>query len=66
MVTTVTLNDGIEIPQVGFGVFQIPLEETDAAVTTALAEGYSPHRHRAGLSERGGRRAGGREVRGPT
>ena len=37
MVTTVTLNDGIEIPQIGFGVFQIPLEETDSAVTTALA-----------------------------
>jgi len=40
MVTTVTLNDGIEIPQVGFGVFQIPLEETEAAVTTALEVGY--------------------------
>jgi len=40
MVTTVTLNDGIEIPQIGFGVFQIPLEETDAAVTTALEAGY--------------------------
>jgi 2,5-diketo-D-gluconate reductase A len=37
---TFTLNNGIEIPAVGFGVFQTPPEETVAAVETALAVGY--------------------------
>jgi 2,5-diketo-D-gluconate reductase A len=37
---TFTLNNGIEIPVVGFGVFQTPPEETVAAVETALAAGY--------------------------
>ena len=38
---TVTLRDGREIPQLGFGVFQIPPGSgTHAAVTTALAAGY--------------------------
>src|SRR6201985_1924841 len=36
----VRLNDGIEIPQVGFGVFQVPPDETQRAVETALASGY--------------------------
>ena len=35
-----TLNDGVEIPQLGFGVFQIPPEETAEAVTRALLAGY--------------------------
>jgi 2,5-diketo-D-gluconate reductase A len=34
------LNSGTTIPQLGFGVFQIPPEETAAAVTTALEIGY--------------------------
>ncbi|KUN23172.1 oxidoreductase [Streptomyces antibioticus] len=37
---TVTLNNGIEIPQLGFGVFQVPDPETAAAVTSALEAGY--------------------------
>ncbi|WP_326761673.1 aldo/keto reductase [Streptomyces phaeochromogenes] len=37
---TVTLNNGVEMPVLGFGVFQIPLEETEQAVTDALAAGY--------------------------
>ncbi|MEW1775566.1 aldo/keto reductase [Streptomyces sp. NPDC086777] len=37
---TVTLNNGVEMPILGFGVFQIPLEETEQAVTDALAAGY--------------------------
>jgi len=37
---TVTLNSGATMPQLGFGVFQVPLEETSAAVTTALEAGY--------------------------
>ena len=36
----VTLADGIEIPQVGLGVFQIPDEETQRAVEIALEAGY--------------------------
>ncbi|MEU6975505.1 MULTISPECIES: aldo/keto reductase [unclassified Streptomyces] len=39
-VPTVTLNNGVEIPQLGFGVFQVPDDETAAAVTTALETGY--------------------------
>jgi len=37
---TVTLNNGVTMPQLGFGVFQVPDEETTAAVTTALEAGY--------------------------
>jgi 2,5-diketo-D-gluconate reductase A len=37
---TLTMNNGLEIPQLGFGVFQIPQDETEAAVTTALQAGY--------------------------
>ncbi|MGW5118248.1 aldo/keto reductase [Streptomyces noursei] len=35
-----TLNNGVTMPQLGFGVFQVPDEETTAAVTTALEAGY--------------------------
>ncbi|MEV0283904.1 aldo/keto reductase [Kribbella sp. NPDC050820] len=34
------LNNGVEMPQVGYGVFQIPNDETATAVTTALEAGY--------------------------
>ena len=34
------LNDGNKIPQLGFGVFQIPPEETAKATAHALATGY--------------------------
>jgi len=36
----VTLNDGNTIPQLGFGVFQIPPAETERAVLHALTVGY--------------------------
>jgi 2,5-diketo-D-gluconate reductase A len=39
-VPNVRLSDGIDIPQLGFGVFQIPPEETQRAVEDALAAGY--------------------------
>jgi 2,5-diketo-D-gluconate reductase A len=39
-VPTVELNDGHAIPQLGFGVFQIPPEETAQAVRRALGVGY--------------------------
>lgn len=36
----VTLNNGIEMPILGFGVFQVGPEETQAAVAAALDAGY--------------------------
>jgi 2,5-diketo-D-gluconate reductase A len=39
-VPEIALNNGVAIPQLGFGVFQIPPEETVAAVRTALEIGY--------------------------
>ncbi|MCB8902068.1 MULTISPECIES: aldo/keto reductase [unclassified Streptomyces] len=36
----VTLNNGVEMPILGFGVYQIPPEDTERAVTEALAAGY--------------------------
>jgi 2,5-diketo-D-gluconate reductase A len=39
-VPNVRLNDGTRIPQVGFGVFQVPPDETQRAVEDALAAGY--------------------------
>ena len=35
-----TLHDGVEIPQLGFGTWQIPAEETQGRVEEALAVGY--------------------------
>uniref|UniRef100_UPI002694152B aldo/keto reductase n=1 Tax=Aeromicrobium choanae TaxID=1736691 RepID=UPI002694152B len=37
---TVTLNNDVEMPILGFGVYQVPPEETQAAVEAALAAGY--------------------------
>ncbi len=39
-IPNVSLNNGVQIPQVGFGVFLIPDSETKAAVSTALRAGY--------------------------
>jgi 2,5-diketo-D-gluconate reductase A len=39
-VPNVKLNNGVEIPQLGFGVFQISPQETVQAVTAALQGGY--------------------------
>ncbi len=39
-VPSIPLNDGTSIPQVGFGVFQVPADETERAVTAALEAGY--------------------------
>jgi 2,5-diketo-D-gluconate reductase A len=36
----IPLNDGRQIPQLGFGVFQIPPADTEAAVSRALEIGY--------------------------
>jgi len=39
-IPNITLNDGRTIPQLGFGVFQIPPDETARAVGAALELGY--------------------------
>jgi 2,5-diketo-D-gluconate reductase A len=39
-VPDVVLHDGVAIPQLGFGVFQVPPAETQAAVEEALETGY--------------------------
>ena len=39
-IPNVRLNNGVEMPILGFGVFQIPPEETEEAVATALEVGY--------------------------
>ncbi|MCZ2823170.1 MULTISPECIES: aldo/keto reductase [unclassified Modestobacter] len=39
-VPTITLNNGVQIPQLGFGVFQIKPEDTVEATRTALEVGY--------------------------
>jgi len=39
-VPMITLNNGVEIPQLGFGVFQIALDETVEATLAALEVGY--------------------------
>ncbi|SEG89154.1 2,5-diketo-D-gluconate reductase A [Actinacidiphila yanglinensis] len=36
----ITLNNGVAIPQLGFGVFQIDPKDTEAAVLAALETGY--------------------------
>ena len=39
-VPNIELNNGVSIPQLGFGVFQVPPEDTKVAVKTALETGY--------------------------
>ena len=39
-VPKITLNDGLEIPQLGFGTFQVPPEDTEKIVSQALEAGY--------------------------
>ncbi|MDX3853214.1 aldo/keto reductase [Streptomyces sp. AK02-01A] len=39
-VPKLTLNNGVTVPQLGFGVFQVSDQETTAAVTSALEAGY--------------------------
>lgn len=40
MTTTLTLNNGVRMPALGFGVFQTPPEETVSTVAEALRVGY--------------------------
>ncbi|CAL9625698.1 putative oxidoreductase_MSMEI_2347 [Streptomyces sp. enrichment culture] len=39
-VPPIILNNGVEMPQLGFGVWQVPDDEAEAAVATALEAGY--------------------------
>ena len=39
-VQQVTLNNGVLMPILGFGVYQIPADQTEQAVSDALAAGY--------------------------
>jgi 2,5-diketo-D-gluconate reductase A len=39
-VPTIELNNGVSIPQLGFGVFQVPPEDTEDVVVQALETGY--------------------------
>ena len=56
---TVTLNNGVEMPTLGFGVFQIPPEQTEQAVTDALDVGY---RHLDTAAAYGNEEAVGRAI----
>jgi len=58
-VPTVSLNNGVETPILGFGVFQIPAEETELAVVGALAAGY---RHLDTAASYGNEEAVGRAI----
>jgi len=56
-VATIDLGNSVSIPQLGFGVFQVPPEETKQAVLTALETGYrhidtaAMYRNEAGVGE---------------
>ncbi|GAB2750919.1 aldo/keto reductase [Kitasatospora kifunensis] len=39
-IPTITLNNGVAIPQLGFGVWQVPEDEAATAVRTAIETGY--------------------------
>ncbi|MGH3911910.1 MAG: aldo/keto reductase [Pseudonocardiaceae bacterium] len=39
-VPTMTLTNGVQIPQLGFGTFQVPPDDTERVVSTALEIGY--------------------------
>ncbi len=59
-VPNITLNNGVEVPVLGFGVYQIPPEDTEAAVATAIEVGY---RHIDTAAAYGNEREVGRAVR---
>jgi 2,5-diketo-D-gluconate reductase A len=39
-VPNLALNNGVQIPQLGLGVYQVPPRRTEAVVTAALETGY--------------------------
>jgi 2,5-diketo-D-gluconate reductase A len=56
-VPTITLNNGVELPQLGFGVFQVPPDEVVEPVARALTAGYrlidtaAAYRNEAGVGK---------------
>jgi 2,5-diketo-D-gluconate reductase A len=56
-IPSLALHDGVEIPQLGFGVFQVPPEDTQKVVEEALAAGYrhidtaAAYRNEAGVGK---------------
>ena len=58
-VPNVTLNNGVDMPILGFGVYQIPPDDTERAVTEALEVGY---RHIDTAAAYGNEEAVGRAV----
>ena len=36
----VTLNNGVKMPKLGFGVYQTPADETERCVSDAISVGY--------------------------
>ena len=36
----ITLNNGVKMPQLGYGVYQTPPEETERCVSEAIEVGY--------------------------
>ena len=63
-VPNITFRGDVEIPQLGFGVFQVPPAQTTEIATRALLAGYRHLDTAGGVPQRGGRRAGGPR-RGP-
>jgi 2,5-diketo-D-gluconate reductase A len=59
-VPTVTLNNGVQMPILGFGVFQVAAEETEKVVIDALAAGY---RHLDTAASYGNEEAVGRAIK---
>jgi 2,5-diketo-D-gluconate reductase A len=58
-IPTVTLINGVRMPILGFGVFQIPADQTEQAVSDALAAGY---RHLDTAASYGNEAAVGRAI----
>jgi 2,5-diketo-D-gluconate reductase A len=58
-IPNVTLNNGVDMPILGFGVYQVPPEETEQVVTDALAAGY---RHLDTAAAYGNEEAVGRAI----
>jgi 2,5-diketo-D-gluconate reductase A len=58
-VPSLALNNGVEMPVLGFGVYQIPPEDTERAVTEAMEVGY---RHLDTAAAYGNEEAVGRAV----
>jgi 2,5-diketo-D-gluconate reductase A len=59
-VPVITLNDGNQIPQLGFGLYQVPPEDTAAVVREALEIGY---RHLDGAQMYGNEEGVGQGIR---